>query len=179
MEVRARLLAVAGRLFSSRGFSGVRLDQIADEAKVARGTLYSHFDSKEELLLAIVQPVLERAVECLQRIPETASPREAVDGLLRSYFDLWRISPDALALAHRFEQPLPPDVMALHEVFVRLVVGVMQRAAGSGLLRLADPLLSARVLATTAVPLLQGVSGLPDPQAAFLDSMAGLLLRSC
>ncbi|HEY3446297.1 MAG TPA: TetR/AcrR family transcriptional regulator [Myxococcales bacterium] len=177
VETRARLLSVASRLFAQRSFAGVRLDEIADQADVARGTLYSHFDSKEELLRAIVQPVLERAVDCLQRIPETLPARQAVDELLRTYLGLWRLGPDAMRLAHRFEGAPPRSLFALHDVHVRHVVAILRRAAEAGLLRLGDPMLSARIFATTAVPVLEIVSGSAQAETLFLDAMGGLLLR--
>ncbi|MGC4119091.1 MAG: TetR/AcrR family transcriptional regulator [Myxococcales bacterium] len=177
VETRARLLSIAARLFAKRSFDGVRLDEIADEADIARGTLYSHFSSKEELLRAIVQPVLERAVECLQRIPETLPPRQAVEELLRAYLGLWRMGPDAMRLAHRFDAGLPKDLFTFHEVHVRQVVGILRRASEAGLLRLGDPGLSARVFASTAVPVLEIVSGDSQAEKLFLEAMSGLLLR--
>lgn len=177
VETRSRLLSAAARLFAQRSFDAVRLDEIADAADVARGTLYSHFESKEDLLRAIVQPVLERAVDCLQRIPETLPAREAVDELLRNYVGLWRVAPDAMRLAHRFETGLPKELVALHEVHVRHVVAILSRAGAAGLLRLGDPVLSARVFASTAVSVLEMVAGTADPDKVFLDAMSGLLLR--
>lgn len=39
-------------LFSERGFLGVRMSDIAREAGYSMGTIYSHFESKEDLLIA-------------------------------------------------------------------------------------------------------------------------------
>jgi len=181
VETRARLLSVAARLFAQRGFAGVRLDEIADEAEVARGTLYSHFSSKEDLLRAVVQPVLEQAVDCLQRVAPTLAPREAVEAVLRTYLVLWRLSPDAMRLAHRFgHDPVAPrtGLSALHEVHVRHVVDILDRAAQARLLRLDDPAMAARALATTVVPMLEIVSDMSGAEALFLESMAGLLLKA-
>lgn len=176
VETRARLLSVAARQFAERGFANVRLDEIADEADVARGTLYSHFESKDELMKSIVQPTLEHAVQCLQRIP-AGEPRAALDELLRVYLDLWRFGPDAMRLAHRFrEAPLEP-LLPLHHVFVHRVVEILQRAADARLLRFDDPILAAHVLARTAVPLLESLAGRAESERLFVDAVGGLLLR--
>lgn len=44
------LAAVASRLFERNGFDAVTMEQIADEADVAKGTLYNHFPTKEAVL---------------------------------------------------------------------------------------------------------------------------------
>src|ERR1700755_1327613 len=51
-EARARLLGTATRIFYAEGIHSVGIDRIVAEAKVTRATLYRHFSSKEELVLA-------------------------------------------------------------------------------------------------------------------------------
>ena len=48
----AKLAASAFALFSKHGIRNVSLDQIAARAKVTKGSLYWHFNSKDELILA-------------------------------------------------------------------------------------------------------------------------------
>ncbi|WP_067793093.1 TetR/AcrR family transcriptional regulator [Actinomadura formosensis] len=49
-RVRALLLDTALRLFSERGYVGVRVEDIAKEAGVSRATFYKHFAEREEIL---------------------------------------------------------------------------------------------------------------------------------
>jgi AcrR family transcriptional regulator len=57
-ETRARLLSAARTLLVERGFNGVGLEDIAAAAGVSRQAVYkSHFTSKADLLLALVQHV--------------------------------------------------------------------------------------------------------------------------
>jgi AcrR family transcriptional regulator len=49
-ETRARLLRAAATSFEGRGYEGTRVADIAGEAGVSNGALYSHFGSKAELL---------------------------------------------------------------------------------------------------------------------------------
>jgi AcrR family transcriptional regulator len=54
-EERMRSIrAAALDVFSAKGFAAARLDDIAKEAGVAKGTIYLYFASKEDLLEAIV-----------------------------------------------------------------------------------------------------------------------------
>ena len=51
---RDHLMATAWRLFYRDGLRAVGIDTLLAEAGVAKMTLYNHFDSKEELILAIL-----------------------------------------------------------------------------------------------------------------------------
>jgi AcrR family transcriptional regulator len=52
---RERLLSSAYELFSRRGVRNVGIDEIVEHAGVARATLYRHFKSKDELVLAFLE----------------------------------------------------------------------------------------------------------------------------
>ena len=46
---RERILETASRLFYTQGYNNTGINQILDEAKVAKASLYLHFGSKDEL----------------------------------------------------------------------------------------------------------------------------------
>jgi AcrR family transcriptional regulator len=51
------------RAFSKNGYSETTMDTIAEEANVAKGTLYYHFKTKEELFLHVNQKGVELLIE--------------------------------------------------------------------------------------------------------------------
>jgi len=51
-EKRARILAATRSLCLRKGFDAARMEEIAAEAQVSKGTLYNYFQSKEDLLIA-------------------------------------------------------------------------------------------------------------------------------
>ena len=51
-EARARLLTSASRLFYTEGLHSVGIDRVIADAGVTRATLYRHFPSKDDLLVA-------------------------------------------------------------------------------------------------------------------------------
>lgn len=51
---RARILAATERVCIARGVASARMEEIAAEAKVSKGTLYRYFASKDDLLVAMV-----------------------------------------------------------------------------------------------------------------------------
>lgn len=63
-ERRTAILEAALAVFSEHGFAAARLDDVAQKAGVAKGTLYLYFPDKEALfealLLSLAQPVLQR-----------------------------------------------------------------------------------------------------------------------
>jgi TetR/AcrR family transcriptional regulator, mexJK operon transcriptional repressor len=56
---RAEIVATAQDLFFREGYSGTSMSQIAAAVGGSKATLYNHFQSKEELLLAVVQDVVQ------------------------------------------------------------------------------------------------------------------------
>jgi AcrR family transcriptional regulator len=54
-DARERILDTAYELFSQRGVRGVGIDEVIERAGVAKATLYRHFASKDELVLAFLE----------------------------------------------------------------------------------------------------------------------------
>jgi AcrR family transcriptional regulator len=75
---RRALLDAARDVFGRRGYGGASLEEIADEAGYSRGALYHHFDSKEDLFLALLDERLtERVREIDRAFSEGAETKEA------------------------------------------------------------------------------------------------------
>lgn len=67
-ERRNEILDVASELFVQKGFEGASTNDILEKVGIARGTLYYHFKSKEEILDAIVERINQQVVERLEEI---------------------------------------------------------------------------------------------------------------
>ena len=55
---KAELVRLAGGLFAARGFHGTSMRDIGDAVGMRRGSLYSHFESKEEIVECLLRPAL-------------------------------------------------------------------------------------------------------------------------
>lgn len=64
-QMRQKLTAVAMELFAAHGYDSVTMEQIANSADVAKGTLYNHFPIKEALIAAWVHEEIEQSREKL------------------------------------------------------------------------------------------------------------------
>ena len=82
-ERRQEILDAALRLFREHGFEEVTVQDVADEAGVATGTVYLYFPSKERLLYAIHvrfnQGLEERFAEEAMRLAERVQAGEKLD----------------------------------------------------------------------------------------------------
>ncbi|HEU4753979.1 MAG TPA: TetR/AcrR family transcriptional regulator [Armatimonadota bacterium] len=65
-ETRRRILRAALELFSERGFEGVTVEEIAERADVARGTVFNHFSTKESLCEGLGELQIELIQEAVQ-----------------------------------------------------------------------------------------------------------------
>jgi AcrR family transcriptional regulator len=82
LQTRSRLLDAAQKVFASRGFADASLDEIAEVAGLTKGAVYSNFDKKLDLLLAVLD---ERMNRRFMEITETvdmgrALPEQAAQG---------------------------------------------------------------------------------------------------
>jgi AcrR family transcriptional regulator len=66
-QTRERLLQAARRVFVERGFHAATLDEVAGEAGHTKGAVYSAFESKADLFLAIFEERTRRRAEELRR----------------------------------------------------------------------------------------------------------------
>lgn len=85
-ETKARILAVALELFGEQGVQQTSLQQIADRLGMTKPALYYHFDSREDLIRSLFQPMFDE-VEAFLAAQETAR-RTDPRALLAGYFDL-------------------------------------------------------------------------------------------
>jgi Transcriptional regulator len=67
-QTRSNLVKSAHEVFLERGFHGASLDEIAETAGYSKGAVYSNFDSKDELFLAVFDAHLEQRKRALTEI---------------------------------------------------------------------------------------------------------------
>lgn len=99
-EVEARLnelTEVAGRLFLKHGYSGVSLEAIAREARVAVRTIYVKFGGKAGLLNAVLLSGRDRFFGVCDMDRDTRPFREVIDHFARHFYDLL-CAPEAVSM---------------------------------------------------------------------------------
>jgi AcrR family transcriptional regulator len=148
---RAELIEAAMRRFSIEGLEETSVAEIVAEAGVAQGTFYLYFESKADLVNAVVVHISERIVEGVERIAD-ATPMCAVEKLLRMRDELLSVVSDDPALLAFFHRP---GNEAFHDRVsrdaVRMLVPALERVIeqgrGEGVFRISHPDDAARFIA--------------------------------
>lgn len=70
-QARESIIRTASRLFYKQGYSNTGINQIIDEAGIVKSTLYQHFKSKEELLIAYLDETGSSTLKALKDVSQT------------------------------------------------------------------------------------------------------------
>lgn len=102
-ETRERLLDASGRVFARRGYHGASVDEVAEEAGYSTGALYSNFEGKEDLFLALLQREIARQTRLLaERVAERATLEDRARGGARQWMDFLERESDLVLLFIEF-----------------------------------------------------------------------------
>jgi len=144
LQRRQIILDAALRLFSTQGYAGASMQEIAQASEFSIGTLYNFFETKEYLYLTIIEEKFRRAKETLEAalIGEqdcVEKIRKAVGALLsfmeenRDFFNIFlgiRSVHDAA-----MHGGIHKKMMEYHQEHVRFFEGLIEEGKHSGLFR--------------------------------------------
>lgn len=146
---RAEIVAAAKEVFFKEGYAHASMDEITARSGVSKATVYAHYRSKDELLLAVVEDVLEGIRAAMTELPQEADIRTWLTQLGR-IASKQITSPAAVALqrlaiteATRF----PEIARAFQQsgsdaALAGAAIPVFEAAMESGVLRRSDPALA-------------------------------------
>jgi AcrR family transcriptional regulator len=117
-RTRQRILDAAAKVFRDQGYANARLSDIAELAGMQAGSLYYHFDGREELVAEILRLGIETSWQhvrdALELLPEDASPLDRVAAAIRAHtLSVLKISDYASAQA-RIVGQVPAEVLKGH-----------------------------------------------------------------
>lgn len=67
-ERKAQIINAAEEVFSQKGFSNARMDDIAEETGLSKGTLYLYYKSKDDLIIAILDRIFQREFRTFENL---------------------------------------------------------------------------------------------------------------
>jgi AcrR family transcriptional regulator len=149
---QAQVVLDAARVFAQRGYDQTSVPQLAEELGIAAGSLYHYFGSKEQLLIAIcdqlMEPLLLTARELLS---QDGPPAEQLRTLVRAWVAHIIVHRDHMLVFQQERHVVDHGgqwqrVRDSRKQFERLVEGVLKRVHDDGLARLEDPRLSLAAL---------------------------------
>jgi TetR/AcrR family fatty acid metabolism transcriptional regulator len=183
-ERRRRILQAARHRLEHYGYEKTTMAEIAADAGMAVGSLYLHFRSKEDLLVAFAEDCQERYLRALERIASSDAPPSA---RLR---ELVRLR--SLAIKEQLEAtPHGGDVLLrmmrsghaccrrMEERELGMIESILREGAARGEFQVDDPAQTARVLRAAFAGCMPPLSlGRPAGEVARdVESLYGLLLR--
>lgn len=132
------ILEVATAEFVEAGFSGARVDAIAERTKTSKRMLYYYFGSKEGLYLAVLERAYAkiRALESRLQL-ENQAPEEAMRSLISNTFDHDDANPDFVQLVcieniHRADHLKNSDVLRrTNSGIVEIISKILERGYAS------------------------------------------------
>lgn len=106
------LLKIATTMFCERGFNGTSVAEMAKAAGVTNAGLHYYFETKQELLLRVLEAGMSGFLPRLEEISETSlSPREKLDLAIENHLDFVFRRGDAVAVFLRERRFLEPAVL--------------------------------------------------------------------
>ncbi|HOV78857.1 MAG TPA: TetR/AcrR family transcriptional regulator [Bacillota bacterium] len=129
-ETRRKIIAVAMELFNERGYARTTVDQVAEGADVAKGTIFNHFPSKEAIVAEYVRRnARETGAEAVNLLKELPDTRSRLTALLQRSLE-W------------FDKNLNRDVLKVYIVYMlqRSLETVKNRGMRSGFNNILEPI---------------------------------------
>ncbi|HEY4811071.1 MAG TPA: TetR family transcriptional regulator [Solirubrobacteraceae bacterium] len=104
-QTRARLIEAATKVFAQRGFQAASVEEIAEEAGYSHGAVYSNFDGKGELFLAVFEDYMAERVRELAETQAALPDDAALEDRARALADQWmdRLARDRQSLTLHVE----------------------------------------------------------------------------
>jgi AcrR family transcriptional regulator len=179
-DSRARVLHAALELFAERGFAAASTRELSERLGFTKAALYYYFRTKDDLLAALIQPVLEELTALITQTPVRASAAARRE-VLAAYIDLGTAHVDLLRVLTQdpsvARRPASATHAALEERMLQLLAGhedpdlieqIRARAslaAIRGALLHAHPVGDPAIVRATILAAACGALGIPAPRA--------------
>jgi len=133
----AQILQAAEKLFAKKGFYPTTIDEIAKEAKSAKGTIYLYFNNKEDLFFSVIETKLDLLLNKIQEAvekPGSASQRiKAAIGIHlkfleenKNFFKVMESFPEGLK--KKLERKLKGRVVEKQSRYIEILDRLIQEA---------------------------------------------------
>ncbi len=98
---RSFIISAALELFAKKGFSATTTDEIAGKAKVSKGLIFSHFPTKQDILLAIIDEEIDRFLPKFVQNDDARDPKEKLTSFINAWLELLEKEPLLILLSLR------------------------------------------------------------------------------
>jgi AcrR family transcriptional regulator len=140
---RSRILDAAALVFHEHGYAGSRLTDIARAAEMQAGSLYYHFESREDLVISLMRDAWERTNDfvrrCVDQLPAGASELDrltvAIAAQLVSALEKGTRTAAVIEMMAQVPENVRRQSLVDQRAYLAYWREILQRAAGNGEIR--------------------------------------------
>jgi AcrR family transcriptional regulator len=148
---REGILEAAARIFGEKGYHATSMSDIADAVNLQKASLYYHFDSKQEILVALLDHALDLINNNLEIVlAQPLTPDEKLRQAMVSYLETIAENQNLSAVLLLELRSLDPELKARHatrrEKFERLWRKLITEGKQAGVFSSVDPSLTGRAI---------------------------------
>jgi len=148
---RELILEAAAQIIRKKGFHAASMKDIADAVNLQKASLYHHFSSKQEILLALLDQALDLLIERFSAVITQDMPvDEKLCRAVRVYLGSLAEHADLAAVLLLEHRSLDPEYHERHiprrDRFERLWRDLIQEGVESGVFHNTDPSMTVRAL---------------------------------
>lgn len=145
------ILIAARKIFARYGLKKTSLDEIARTARVAKGTIYNYFETKEDLYLWVLRREADEILSnVLSAMEKVVAPEDKLLTLVKAKFRYMRKAINILNLDKEGVEKYPPAAEAIRDEYfdreVNIIASVLKLGVEKGAFRLGDFFLTARAI---------------------------------
>ena len=145
-ERKTQIISAAEGVFTKKGFGQARMDDIAEETGLSKGTLYLYFKSKDDLIIAILDRIFQREFRVFDEMDfsdksATETISHFVDTVATDIKLMLRLMPIAyefLALAFR-NKTVQKALKVYVNRYMKILVPIIENGIASGEFKEVDP----------------------------------------
>lgn len=174
-ETRARILEAAVKQFSIYGYNQASVDNICEQAGVSKGAFYHHFQTKQDVFLALLDGWLQTFDQAIEASKDRPVPETFQ--MMTEYFPyIFESANDNLPMFLEFllqasrEEKVWQASIAPYRRYHKHFAALIKKGIAEGSFVEVDPNLAARLIVSTAMGLL--LQSLLDPQGAKWEKVA-------
>lgn len=117
-RTRQRILDAAAKVFREQGYAHARLSDIAEGAGIQTGSLYYHFDSRDDLVDEIlrlgIQTAWQQVRDALSALPADATPLDRLAAAIHAHTRAVLEISDYSSAQARIVGQIPPEIRKRH-----------------------------------------------------------------
>jgi len=142
-ERRKQIVDAAEKIFSTKGFGGATIENIADEAELSPATLYLYFKNKDELYASLNLRMLEVLVEKVEGVchQDNLDPEQKIRALEKALYEVYAHDPVNVINVLRFQSSealrnLSPELSSQIKNgarnYLRAIAGIFEEGVEKG-----------------------------------------------